>query len=65
MFWTNWGTCPLIGRSALDGSERIDLVTMHQPQVCFNVLAIDFDTNTLYWANAYTDVIETSDINGR
>eukprot|EP00731_Ephydatia_muelleri_P033713 Em0036g17a len=27
MFWTDWGARPLIGRSALDGSGRIDLVT--------------------------------------
>ena len=63
MFWTDWGARPLIGRSALDGSGRIDLVTTNLKYI--NALAIDFDTNTLYWADAYTDVIETSDLNGR
>ena len=63
MFWTDWGARPLIGRSALDGSGRIDLVTTRLKYI--NALAIDFDTDTLYWADAYTDVIETSDLNGR
>ena len=63
MFWTDLGARPLIGRSALDGSGRIDLVTTRLKYI--NALAIDFDTDTLYWADAYTDVIETSDLNGR
>ena len=60
------GTCsgqtgravPLIGRAALDGSCYC-LTLMY-----INALAIDFDISTLYWADAYTDLIETFDLNG-
>ncbi|KAL5505916.1 hypothetical protein EMCRGX_G007461 [Ephydatia muelleri] len=63
MFWTDWGATPMIGRSALDGSGRKNLVTSNLKYI--NALAIDFDTDTLYWADANTHLIETSDLNGR
>lgn len=53
----------MIGRSALDGSGRKNLVTSNLKYI--NALAIDFDTDTLYWADANTHLIETSDLNGR
>ncbi|XP_065643825.1 sortilin-related receptor isoform X5 [Hydra vulgaris] len=63
MFWTDWGRNPQIGSANMDGSNPISIIIddIKWP----NGLAIDYDENRLYWADAHTDKIESSDLDGR
>ena len=53
---------PHIGRAALDGQDVVPIVTedIYWP----NGLALDYDEQRLYWADAKLHQIETSDRNG-
>ena len=60
MYWTDWGKFPRIERAYMNGENRIDLVntSLKWP----NGLTIDHVYNTLYWADAYEDNIESMDL---
>ncbi|CAF0958417.1 unnamed protein product, partial [Brachionus calyciflorus] len=62
LFWTDVGRSPMIARSSMTGSnfEKIITSDIKWP----NGLSIDFDEDRLYWADAYYDKIETSDLDG-
>ena len=67
MFWTDWSYKePKIERSRMDGSERTVLVNkttltdIRWP----NGLAVDFDTNVIYWTDANADAIFRMDLDG-
>ena len=62
MFWTDWGRYPKIERANLDGSDRIAIVSENLTYP--NGLAIDYESNLLYWCDAGTNVIEYSDFDG-
>nr|XP_002731178.1 PREDICTED: low-density lipoprotein receptor-related protein 5-like [Saccoglossus kowalevskii] len=49
LFWTDWGSEPKIEKSNLAGYNRQTLV--HYGLVYPNGLAIDYQTNRLYWIN--------------
>lgn len=63
MFWTDWGKLPRIESAFLDGSSRKIIVgtSIGWP----NGLAIDFEQNRLYWADAQLDRIEAVDFDGQ
>lgn len=63
MYWTDWGQSHKIERSFLDGSGRVAIVTSELGWP--NGLAIDYEGQRLYWADAQLDRIETSDLSGR
>ena len=63
MFWTDWGRYPKIERANLDGSDRVAIVTHNLTYP--NGLAIDYESNRLYWCDAGTNVIEHSDFYGQ
>uniref|UniRef100_A0A3B4FER3 LDL receptor related protein 1B n=1 Tax=Pundamilia nyererei TaxID=303518 RepID=A0A3B4FER3_9CICH len=56
LFWTEWGQNPCIGRSRLDGSDQVTLVSSGITWP--NGISIDYEENTLYWCDARTDKIE-------
>jgi len=63
LFWTDWGDSAKIERSAMDGSDRREILST---DLGFpNGLTIDYATKTLYWADAVKDRIEKCDLNGR
>lgn len=63
LYWTDWGQSHKIERSFLDGSHRVAIVTSELGWP--NGLAIDYEGQRLYWADAQLDRIETSDLSGR
>lgn len=62
LFWSDTGRQPMIARVTLSGSSYKPLVTtdIRWP----NGLAIDFDDDKIYWADAYYNRIEKSNLDG-
>lgn len=63
LFWAEWTKNPKIERANLDGTNRKVIVStdLNVP----NGLTIDYVTRQLYWADAFKDRIEVSDLHGR
>ena len=62
LFWTDVGVNPMIARTSLAGSNFEKIVSKDIKWV--NGLSIDFDDERLYWADAYYDKIESSNLDG-
>ncbi|XP_022088888.1 uncharacterized protein LOC110978300 isoform X2 [Acanthaster planci] len=62
LYWTDWGDNPQIERCGTDGSGRRVLVDTYLKWP--NGLALDPQGQRLYWCDAYTDRIESSDLLG-
>ncbi|XP_022088885.1 adhesion G-protein coupled receptor G6-like [Acanthaster planci] len=62
LYWTDWGVNPKIERSATDGSDRRVLVDTNLTWP--NGLALDPQGQRLYWCDARTHLIESSDLLG-
>jgi len=62
VFFSDWGSSPFIGRLGLDGSNYTRFVDTGL--VWPNGLAVDQDTDRLYWADSKLDVIESIKIDG-
>ena len=63
MFYSDWGDSPHIGRSGMDGSERIVIVgsdILGWP----NALAVDLIADRLWWVDAKLDYIAVSNLDG-
>ena len=62
LYWTDVGRVPSIMRSSLAGSDLKSIVTtdIRWP----NGLTIDFDDDMLYWADAFYNQIERSNLDG-
>ena len=62
LYWTDVGQRPMIVRTSLAGSDykRIITTDIKWP----NGLTIDFDEEKIYWADAYYDKIERTDLDG-
>ena len=62
MYWTDWGTVGRIEKASMDGSDR---QVVHDTNLVLpNGLAIDYQSQTLYWADASLDRIESSRVDG-
>ena len=62
MYWTDWGEPAKIERASMDGSNR---TVLHDTRLTWpNGLAIDYQLQRLYWADAFTDRIEYSSVDG-
>ena len=62
MYWTDWGEPAKIERASMDGSNR---TVLHDTELIRpNGLAIDYQLQRLYWADAFTDRIEYSSVDG-
>ncbi|XP_065650166.1 vitellogenin receptor Yl isoform X6 [Hydra vulgaris] len=62
LFWTDWGVTAKIERASCSGTNRVTLVS--NDIVWPNDITIDYNTNVLYWVDAYLDVLSAIDING-
>lgn len=62
LFWTDVGRVPIIARSSLAGSDYKPIVRTDIKWP--NGLTIDFDDDKLYWADAFFDRIERSNLDG-
>ena len=62
MYWTDWGEVAKIEKAGLDGRERVEII--NTDLVWPSGLALDFETQTLYWADAYLDKIEYASVDG-
>ena len=54
MYWTDWGEHAKLERSAMDGSDRVVLISNNLGWP--NGLAIDMAGSQLLWADAHTEV---------
>lgn len=63
MYWTDWGDSAVIERAAMDGHDRE--VIVHQNLTWPNGLAIDYEMQRLYWADAGTKTIEYANLDGQ
>ncbi|XP_072320955.1 low-density lipoprotein receptor-related protein 4 isoform X2 [Eucyclogobius newberryi] len=63
MYWTDWGENAKLERAAMDGSDRVVLISNNLGWP--NGLAIDTAGSQLLWADAHTERIEASDLNGQ
>lgn len=62
MYWTDWGTNAKIERATLGGNFRVPIV--NTSLVWPNGLALDLETDLLYWADASLQKIERSTLTG-
>ena len=63
MYWSDWGTVARIERASMDGSNR---QVIHNTSLIWpNALTIDYQSQSLYWADANLDKIERSGVDGR
>lgn len=62
LFWTDWGTNPMIGVASMDGHFNQALITnnIYWP----NGLTIDWPNDRLYWVDARTKSIDSSKLDG-
>lgn len=62
LYWTDWGDVAKIERASMDGTSR---KTLHNTSLVWpNAITVDYDTQTLYWADANLNKIETSGVDG-
>ena len=62
MYWTDWGTVAKIERASMDGTSR---VVLHSTNLRWpNALTLDYNTQTLYWMDAFLDKLESSNADG-
>ncbi|XP_066267890.1 low-density lipoprotein receptor-related protein 4-like [Branchiostoma lanceolatum] len=62
MYWTDWGSQAKIERAAMDGTGRTTLI--NTGLVWPNGITLDKTAQRLYWCDARTYKIESSDLNG-
>ena len=62
MYWTDWGEVAKIEKAGMDGHGRT--VIINTDLVWPNGLAIDYEAQRLYWADANLDKIEYSSVDG-
>ena len=62
MYWTDWGEVAKIEKAGMDGQGRVAIIDTDL--IWPNGLALDYDTQTLYWADANLDKIEYATVDG-
>lgn len=62
MYWSDWGVEPRIEKASMDGANR---TVLHNTRLRWpNALTLDIFTQTLYWADASFDKVESSNADG-
>ena len=64
MFWTDWGEVPKIERAAMNGDPKTRTVIVNENIVWPNGLAIDLNSNLLYWSDGSLKSLSSTDFNG-
>lgn len=62
VYWSDVGRRPMIARTSLAGSNFVKIISTEIKWP--NGLTIDFDDDKLYWADAFYDKIESSNLEG-
>ena len=62
MYWTDWGASPKIERAGMDASNRLVIISSNLTWP--NGLAIDYESQRLYWADAGMKTIEYASLDG-
>lgn len=62
MYWTDWGANPKIERAGMDASNRLVIISSNLTWP--NGLAIDYESQRLYWADAGMKTIEYASLDG-
>ena len=62
LYWSDWGERALIERASMDGRQRQAIVS--SGLVWPNGLTMDITSQSLYWADAMLDKIESSNADG-
>lgn len=62
MYWTDWGANPKIERAGMDASNRMVIISSNLTWP--NGLAIDYESQRLYWADAGMKTIEYASLDG-
>lgn len=67
LYFADWSSQPKIVRTRLDGSERVNFVipTPRRPIKAPTGIAVDLETNDLYWCDKDLDIIERVSVNGK
>ena len=64
LYWTDWGAVAMIERISMDG-DNSTWQALHSTNLVWpNALTVDYTTQTLYWADASLDKIESSNVDG-
>ena len=64
LYWTDWGVVTKIERVSMDG-DNSTRQALHRTNLGWpNGLTIDYATQTLYWADAQLNKIESSNVDG-
>ena len=64
LYWTDWGVVAKIERISMDGNNSTRKA-LHSTNLAWpNALTIDYTTQTLYWADAQLNKIESSNVDG-
>ena len=62
MYWTDWGIPAKIERASMDGTSRR---VLHSTGLVWpNALTLDYNTQTLYWMDAFLNRLESSNADG-
>ena len=62
MYWTDWGIPAKIERASMDGTSR---EVLHSTNLRWpNALTLDYNTQILYWMDAWLDRFESSNADG-
>lgn len=64
LYWTDWGQVAKIERISMDGNDSSRQILHNTGLAWPNCLTIDYSTETLYWADAQLNKIETSKVDG-
>eukprot|EP00118_Oscarella_pearsei_P028958 m.3350 g.3350 ORF g.3350 m.3350 type:complete len:1676 (+) comp9295_c0_seq1:160-5187(+) len=62
VYWSDWGSKPLIERISMTGENRRELVT--KGIMWPNGITLDVPNNKLYWVDARQDTVEVCDTDG-
>ena len=62
MYWTDWGEVAKIEKAGMDGQGRVEII--NTDLVWPNGLALDYEAQRLYWADANLDKIEYANLDG-
>nr|AWJ95281.1 vitellogenin receptor [Thitarodes pui] len=62
LYWSDWGSRPVIGRAYMDGSEGVDFVSTDL--IWPNGLCLDYHNNRLYWVDGHAGGLESIKLDG-
>ena len=62
LYWSDWGSVATIEKASMDGKNR---TVLHNTALIWpNALTLDYENQVLYWADAFLDKIESSNVDG-